>query len=150
MMRSLILIALLWWLGCSIAYANTLDSNSTPIDTQALDNKRLFFSEMQRKVRDADDVKKTLVTQKKENGGVDRSANHASSTELGSDDVLHYTGVVHSARGVQLLLNGYPWAPGQLDIVSARLQPDTQHVEIKTVNGVLHRLLPGDKVELKP
>ncbi|MEE9336192.1 MAG: hypothetical protein V3U65_19055 [Granulosicoccaceae bacterium] len=150
MMRSLITIALLWQLGFLVAYANTLDSNSTAIDTEALDNKRLFFNEIQRQVDGIGNIKKKPVTPKKDSDGIDGSANQASPTERGSTDMLHYTGVVYSVRGVQLLLNGYPWVPGQLDIVSARLQPDTQLVEIKTANGVLHRLLPGDRVELSP
>ena len=138
MMRLLIALALPWQLWHSVLYANTLDSNLTLIDTQALDNKRLFFSEIQRQVGDMDGV---------DNG---KKKHITPSLELGSDEALHYTGVVHSARGVQLLLNGYPWLPGQLAVVSARLHPDTQLIEIETANGELHRLLPGDTLEINP
>ena len=149
-MKLLITIILLWQLGHLAVYANTLGLGSAPIDTQALDNKRLFFNENQRQIGGVGDVKNERVAQSIESDGINGAAGNARLVDFGSDKLLHYTGIVHSARGVQLLLNGYPWTPGQLAIVSARLQPDTQFIEIETTNGAIHRLLPGDTVEVKP
>lgn len=152
-MKFQLTIILLWQLGHSAVYANTSGVGPAPIDTQALNNKRLFFSQDQRQNGDLSDVsagKKELVAQSIDSGGLNSAAGNSRSVPLELDKPLHYTGIVRSARGVQLLLNGYPWTPGQLAIVSARLQPDTQIIEIETTNGVIHRLLPGDTIEVKP
>ena len=135
------------YVGFSVAHANSPGSGPTPIDVLVLDNKRLFFSEGQRQAGNAG---YKPIKQSTKSVDINHSARSTEATELISDEVLHYTGVVHSARGVQLLLNGYPWKPGQLEIVSARLDPQTQQIEIETSLGVLHRLLPGETVEVKP
>ena len=146
-MRALRALVLMWPVWILAAYANTPDSGPIPIDAQALNNKRLFFSEVQRQVGGAG---KTLATPSKQTKSINRSVSSANPAELRSDEVLHYTGFVHSARGVQLLLNGYPWKPGQLDVVSARMEPETQQIELETTGGALYRLLPGESVEVKP
>ncbi len=144
-MKLLASLFMVWYLVLSLAHANQADSAS--IDAQALQNKRLFFSEDQRQ---AHIKRKTLREQSTKSAVNKGSARGASPTELGSDDMLHYTGIVYSDRGVQLLLNGYPWLPGQLGVISARLQPETQQIEIKTTNGNQHLLLPGETVEIQP
>lgn len=148
-LKLLVTIILLCQLENLAVYADTLGLGPSPIDTQALDNKRLFFSENQRQVGDRGVDKKELTAQLIESDDPDTYAANTGLVDLESNRLLHYTGSVHSERGVQLLLNGYPWLPGQLAIISARLQPDTQVIEIKTTGGAVYRLSPGDTVELK-
>ncbi len=148
--KPLVAIFLLCQLGYSELYSDTSGLSSVLIDTQALDDKRLFFSENQRHASDKTVVKKELATQSRRSDSLDASASNAELADHESNKLLHYSGSVRSKRSVQLLLNGYPWVPGQLAIVSARLQPDTQIIEIKTTSGEVIRLSLGETVELKP
>ena len=149
-MRLLIATGLLWQLVTSAVWANTLSLSPASIDTGVLDNKRLFFNEAQRQGGQVVADRQNLAKQSNKFENTSGHASHSSITRPESDAVLQYTGVVHSERGVQILLNGVPWQPGQLAIVSARLQADTQLVEIEMDNGVQYRLMPGDAIELRP
>ena len=149
-MKMLIAAGLLWQLVNSTVSVNTPSAGPASIDIGVLDNKRLFFNEAQRQVGHVGVDNQNVAKQSNKYENTYGNGSHLSITQLVSDVLLRYTGVVHSERGVQLLLNGFPWQPGQLAIVSARLQADTQLVEIEMDNGAQYRLMPGDSIEIRP
>jgi len=156
-MKIIIIFVLIIQIGYSIgnAYSNdasapTIDSNdaSAPtIDTHALKNKRLFFDAGQRGL--GQDTKNSDQPSTSR-GSKKYSKANAKVAPLISDSVVRYTGVVYSDRGVQILLNGYPWQRGQLKVMAARFQVQTQQIEIETESGMRYQLMPGDTVEIKP
>lgn len=149
-MKMLIVAGLLWQLVNSTVSVNTPSAGPASIDIGVLDNKRLFFNEAQRRGGHVGADGQNMAKQSNKIEIAYDNANHSSVTRPESDEVLRYSGVVHSERGVLLLLNGIPWQPGQLGVVSARLQADTLLVEIEMDNGAQYRLMPGDSIEIRP
>ena len=150
--------ALLWSLGSSFAMANTPGSGLPAIDTTVLDNTRLFFNEAQRQLAGVGNdhgINTGASNGEGDNKGgaknhTNSSARKPPSIRPESDSVLSYTGIVQSVRGTQLLINGVPWRPWQQAVVSARVQIDTQLLEIDLENGKQYQLLPGESVKVKP
>ncbi len=129
----------------SIAYASDLPSSV--INAGALNQKRLFFAETQRRVgteRASVPLSAHVVTK---SVLADSKKADQASREI-RDSTLHYTGVIRSTRGLQVLLNGLPWRSGDFDVVSARLQLGSDLLEVTLLSGKRYRLKPGETIEL--
>jgi len=85
-MKYLMLFALILGVDLSTSYADLGETSTTPIDAQALKNRRLFFDAEQRELRSRD---KKLVKSTARPSVSDQNSEAVNTIKLNADKVLH-------------------------------------------------------------